>query len=166
MCVSVRAWVRVRVRVRVCVYTFRADNTMSHCSLYLNSLFDTERNNLFMDDRTIEIKLYWLKLRIKSYLKKKTNGVRFRKTCSQHFNWRIHVFGLMLMILLKINRHHSLFIPRRFYLLSRAPFYQMEKYTFISFQYLHILPAHQIFCLNQYFLILGKWCSIKSVWDT
>lgn len=42
---------------------------MSHCSLYLNSLFDTERNNLFMEDRTIEIKLYWLKWRMKSYLK-------------------------------------------------------------------------------------------------
>lgn len=44
-----------------------AHNTMTH-SLYLNSLFDTEKNNLFMEDRTIEIKLYWLKLRMKSVI--------------------------------------------------------------------------------------------------
>lgn len=73
------------------------------------------------------------------------------------------MFGLMLMILLKTNRHHSLLTPRRFYLLSRAPFYQMEKYTFISLYYLHILPDHQIFCLNQYFLLLGNKCSIKNL---
>lgn len=39
----------------------------------------------------------------------------------------------------------------------------MEKYTFISLYYLHILPTHQILCLNQYFLILGNKCSIKSL---
>lgn len=39
----------------------------------------------------------------------------------------------------------------------------MEKHTFISFFYLHILPAHQIFCLNQYFHILGNKCSIKNL---
>lgn len=53
---------------------------MSHCSLYLNSLFDTERNNLFMDDRTIEIKLYWLKLRMKSYLKQMECDFKGEKT--------------------------------------------------------------------------------------
>lgn len=37
--------------------------------------------------------------------------------------------------------------PRGFYLLQSAQFYQMDKYTFISLYYLHILPAHQIFCL-------------------
>lgn len=68
----------------------------------------------------------------------------------------------MLMNLFKTNHHYSLSTPRRFYLLSRAPFYQMEKYTFISLYYLRILPAHQIFCLNQYFPVLGNKCSIKT----
>lgn len=50
-----------------------------------------------MEDRTIEIKLYWLKLRIKFYLKQKRSEVL--KTRSQRFNRRVQVFSVMLMIL-------------------------------------------------------------------
>lgn len=39
----------------------------------------------------------------------------------------------------------------------------MEKYTVISLYYLHIVPAYQLFHLNQYFLILGNKCSIKNL---
>lgn len=56
---------------------------------------------------------------------------------------------------LKANRQHSL-STLRFYLLSRAPFYQMEKYTFISLYYLHIVPAHLLFHLNTVFPHFGK----------
>lgn len=53
--------------------------------------------------------------------------------------------------------------PRRFYLLTRTPFCQMDKYTFISLYHLHVVPAQQLFHLNQYFLILENKCSIKNL---
>lgn len=42
----------------------------------------------------------------------------------------------------------------------------MEKYTIISLYYLHIVPAYQLFHLNQYFLILEINALLKTFWDT
>lgn len=50
----------VCARVRVYIQSIQHNEPLF---FILNSLFDTERNNLFMEDRTIEIKLYWLKAR-------------------------------------------------------------------------------------------------------
>lgn len=55
-------------RACVCVYIQSIQHNEPLFFIFEFS-FDTERNNLFMEDRTIEIKLYWLKLRMKSYLK-------------------------------------------------------------------------------------------------
>lgn len=64
-----------------------------------------------MDDRTIEIKLYWLKLRMKSYLKQMECDFKGEKNTSTNILTDDFTFGLMLMNLLKTNHHHSLLTP-------------------------------------------------------
>lgn len=138
----------------VCVCTFRAYNTMSHCSLYLNSLFDTERNNLFMEDRTIEIKLYWLKWRMKSYLKQMEWG--FKNMQPTFLNVWVHVWSDDKLITSNHRHISHCWPPKRFYLLSRAPFYQMEKYTFISLYYLHYFTCSPNILSEPVFPHFGK----------
>lgn len=108
----------------VCVYI---ESIQHNEPLFFISEFSflIQRNYLFMDDRIIEIKIYWWTLRIKSYLK----WVRFLKKCSQHFNRLNHVWFDVNDDFTQHPRHHSPLTPRRFYLLSRVPFDQMERYT-------------------------------------
>lgn len=53
--------------------------------------------------------------------------------------------------------------PQKILFIVESPILSVEKYTFMNLYYLHILPARQIFCLNQYFQIVGNTSSIKNI---
>lgn len=89
-----------------------------------------------MEDRTIEIKIiYWLKVRMKLYLKMTEAMPTFSQT-NPLFSSRS---------LLKI-----------FIYCGEAPFDHTNQYTFISLYYLYIFLLTKYFVCNQYFLIFGK----------
>lgn len=145
---------------------WKAYNTTSH-SWYFDS-FDTWRNNLFMEHRTIEIKLYYLK-REENYSLFKTNGVRLRNLSANTISDESTFTFWFLMILpedICRTLNNCIYSPKPqlfllFFFLIFLFFFKWKLKPVISFDFSHIVPAHHRH-LNQYFLILGNKCSIKN----